>query len=422
MRRLLLASALLITLSGNSLGNTGVFFGSGHTLQLIKSADVQMVAEDVLITPTCGFSAMTQSAEFRCRFLLKNLSSKTVNIQVGFPLDRELAGPPPHPAEDTEKVLDYHFIARDAHDTYHVRYAGGDGHDKLAHIFLWDMVFAPNEQKTLHVSYILPMSNAVNVTNEEALKAGLDRKVYVRPWQPRIEVCYMLYFVYVTETGKSWAGPIEDARFRFMNTDFERDLQHFPDALQRDLAEHSPEKEPPAESSKDSDPTTNLGFVPGMKFGTFYRHITPEGWKAASRADGPLGPAPSSGSAEGIGWEFKNFKPGEPLEFEYYFLNFPRTPAECDSWVRLVLGKAPAKADILELREVLAVFFGVAPQTGPVRRIVEKEVWYNPKSKLSESQLSEAQRAILSRLSKLAEAQKTVPIGAPPARKQSDRK
>ncbi len=110
MRRSLLASALLIALCRIALGNTGVFFGSGHSLQLIKTADVQMVAEDVLITPNCGFSAIKQWADFRCRFLLKNRSNKTVKIQVGFPLDRELVGPPPHPAEDTEKVLDYHFI------------------------------------------------------------------------------------------------------------------------------------------------------------------------------------------------------------------------------------------------------------------------------------------------------------------------
>jgi hypothetical protein len=410
MRLSLLASALLIALSGNSLGNTGVFFGSGHSLRLIKSADVQMVAEDVLITPNCGFSASKQWAEFRCRFVLKNVSNKAVRIQVGFPLDRELEGPPPHPAEDTDKVLDYHFIARDAKDTYHVRYVGGDRDDKLAHIFLWDMEFSPNEEKTLHVSYILPMSFAASSTNKDGLKASFDKSVYVRPWQPRIEACITLYFAYVTETGKSWAGPIKNARFRFISTDFEKDLRHFPDALGGNSIEPSPEKEPQNETSKESDSMMDLGFMPGMKFGTFCAHITPEGWKVASQTDAPPGQATSSGSADGIGWEFENFKPGEPLVFAYYFLNFPQTPAECDSWVRLVLGKAPAKADILELREVLAAFFGVAPSTGSVRRIVEKEVWYNPKSKLSESRLSETQRAILSRLSRLADTQNNLPM------------
>ena len=403
MRLSLLASALLIALSGNSLGNTGVFFGSGHSLKLIKSADVQMVAEDVLISPNCGFSASKQWAEFRCRFLLKNRSDKTVKIQVGFPLDRELQGPPPGPAEDTVKVLDYHFIARDTNNTYHVRYVGGDRQDKLAHIFLWDMEFSPNEEKTLHVSYILPMSFAAGSTNKDA-EAAFDKSIYVRPWQPRIEASLILYFMYVTETGKSWAGPIENARFRFMNAGFEKDLRRFPDPL-GNSDERPPGTKAPDESSKESDSMTDLGFVPGMKFGTLHAHITPGGWKPASQADAPLSHVPSSETADGIGWEFENFKPGEPLVFAYYLLNFPQTAPECDSWVRLVLGKAPAKADILELREVLAAFFGVAPSTGSVRRIVEKEVWYNPKSKLSESRLSETQRAILSRLSRLADTQ-----------------
>ncbi len=221
-------------------------------------------------------------------------------------------------------------------------------------------------------------------------------------------MCFTLYFVYVTETGKSWAGPIENARFRFINTDFEKDLRHFPDALSRAEAEHSPETDPPDESSNESD---SMGFVRGMRFGTFYAHFAPDGWKAASRVDAAL----SSGGADGIGWEFENFKPGEPLLFEYYFLNFPQTPAECDSWVRLVLGKSPAKGDILELREVLAAFFGVPSQSDAVRRIVEKEVWYNAKSKLSESQLSEAQRAVLSRLSQIADPHNGAPMKTAPS-------
>jgi hypothetical protein len=399
MRRSLLASAVLIALCGSALGNTGVFFGSGHSLQLIDTADVQMVAEDVLITPNYGASSWKHWAEFRCRFLLKNRSSKEVKIQVGFPLDRELQGPPPASVEDTEKVLSYHFIARDADQTYHVRYVGGDRQDKLAHIFLWDMSFAPNETKTLYVSYILPMSFLANTTNKEGLVAVFYGRSAVRPWQSRIEACITLYCTYVTETGKSWAGPIENARFRFVNRGFERDLRKLPEVIEDNSPEPSSQKDRSAESAND------MGFVPGMKFGTVYLRILPEGSKPAARGDAPLGQTPSAENADGIGWEFENYKPGEPLVFVYYLLNFPQTPAECDPWVRQVLGKEPAKADILELREVLAAFFGVPPQTGPVRRIVEKEVWYSAKSKLTESQLSETQRAILSRLSRIADTQ-----------------
>jgi hypothetical protein len=209
-----------------------------------------------------------------------------------------------------------------------------------------------------------------------------------------------LYCAYVTETGKSWAGPIENARFRYINKEFEKDLRKLPEVLEDESAEPSSRKDPSAESAND------MGFVPGMKFGTVYSRISPEGSKPAARADAPLAQTPSAENADGIGWEFENYNPGEPLDFAYYLLNFPQSPAECDPWVRQVLGKEPAKGDILELREVLAAFFGVPPQSGPVRRIVEKEVWYSAKSKLTESQLSETQRAILSRLSRIAETQK----------------
>ena len=86
MRRVLLAVALSLALCGRAFGNTGVFAGSGHSLRLVKSADVQMVSEDVTITPICGASAIEHSVEFHCLFVLKNRSTKPTQIQVGFPL------------------------------------------------------------------------------------------------------------------------------------------------------------------------------------------------------------------------------------------------------------------------------------------------------------------------------------------------
>lgn len=55
---------LLLSLADVALGNTGVFFGSGHSIQLVKSADVQMVSEDVTITPVFGSSSMSHSVDF----------------------------------------------------------------------------------------------------------------------------------------------------------------------------------------------------------------------------------------------------------------------------------------------------------------------------------------------------------------------
>ena len=90
-------------------------------------------------------------------------------------------------------------------------------------------------------------------------------------------------------------------------------------------------------------------------------------------------------------------------------MGFPNTAPDCDPWVRCVLGKNATKADVLELREITAAFFGVAPQTASVKRFVEHQVWYNPKSKLRESDLNEAQRAVLARLKKIADDQRSAP-------------
>ena len=120
MRKLLLAFVLVFGWCVSAQGNTGVFFGAGHTLRLVKSADVRMVSEEVVITPQCGASYSEHTVDFRCKFVLKNLAAKSVVIQAGFPLDRRASGPPKTPVDDTDEVLTYHFIARDAKNTYHV--------------------------------------------------------------------------------------------------------------------------------------------------------------------------------------------------------------------------------------------------------------------------------------------------------------
>ena len=51
MRRAALGIALPFVLCGGVFGNVGAFFGSGHSLRLVRSADVRMVSEDVTITP-----------------------------------------------------------------------------------------------------------------------------------------------------------------------------------------------------------------------------------------------------------------------------------------------------------------------------------------------------------------------------------
>jgi hypothetical protein len=392
-------------LCGSVLGNTGVFSGSGHSLQLVKSADVQMVSEDVTITPICGLSAMAHSVEFRCAFVLKNLSAKPVKIQAGFPLDRQTDGPPPPPSDDTDQVLSYHFIARDADNTYHVRHVA-DKRNKYPDIFLWDMAFAAGETKTLHVGYILPMSVAAGSTRKlDDPEKILNPPQYEKPWHARIEGCMMVYFSYITETGQSWAGPINRATFRVRNAFFEYGLRKVPEYVGGDPADLPPGMEMPAEGPTvaGAGPMPDSGFVWGMKLGTVYPRISPAGWKSAYIPEIPPGAPKRPYEPDGIAWKFENYKPGPPLNFTYYLVGFPETAADCQPWLRQVLGKTPAKADVLELREITAAFFGVAPQDGAAKRLARQQVWYNPQSKLRESELSGPRRAVLARLTAIAD-------------------
>ena len=349
---------------------------------------------------------MEHSVKFRCTFVLKNRSAKSVKIQVGFPLDRESHGPPRSPSNDADEVLSYHFIARDANNTYHVRYVASDPQGKYAHLFLWDMDFAAGEAKTLHVGYILPMSVASHSTRKmgDDPNQPPDIPEYERPWHVRVEPCVVVFFCYVTETGQSWAGPIEKATFRVSNNVFEHSLRKLPEFVGGNPADVPPVMAAAAEavSGEGVPGMADLGFVFGMKLGTVYRHISPDGWKPAYVPDIPPGKPKPPYEPDGIAWRFENYKPGTPLTFMYYLVGFPQVPADCDRWVRQVLGKTPTKADVLELREIVAAFFGIAPQNAAVKRLAEQQVWYKPESKLRESELSESQRAVLARLASIA--------------------
>ena len=420
MRISLLGLALLFAFCGNVFGNTGVFAGSGHSIQLVKSADVQMVSEDVTITPITGASTMLMmhTVEFRCTFVLKNRSNKPVKIQVGFPLDRESHGSPPSPSDDADEVLSYHFIARDAKNTYHVRHVATDSQKKFSHIFLWDMDFAAGETRTLHVGYILPMSVAGSTTRKpDELPPSFAGNVndgekflfhyppeYEKPWHKKVETCMVVYFNYVTETGQSWAGPIEKATFRVSNNTFEYFLRKCPDYIGGNPADIPADEQIP-EAAQYS--------LFGLKLGTVYRRISPEGWKPAYIPEIPPGAPKPEYEPDGIAWKFENYKPGTPLTFTYFLTGFPENAADCDPWVKRTLGKTSTKADVLELREIAAAFFGVAPQTASVKFFVEQQVWYNPKSNAKESELSKPRQAVLARLTTIADHQKNVSAAVP---------
>ena len=89
MKQAMLASICVFAFASTVQGNAGFFSGSGHTITLTKTEQIQLVSEEVTLTPNYGFTIEGDSVDCRCQFVLKNLTNKAVKIQVGFPLDSQ---------------------------------------------------------------------------------------------------------------------------------------------------------------------------------------------------------------------------------------------------------------------------------------------------------------------------------------------
>jgi hypothetical protein len=373
-------SAIVIGLFTSGLrANTGFFRGSGHTIALAKTEQVQMVSEDVAIYPACSWTPGMDWVDYRCRFVLKNLVAKPLTIQVGFPLDREFReGHRIALIASTDLVLGYNFVAREDKATYHVRFVHNDSEQRFSRLFVWDIPFDAREIKTVHVAYRLPISVALHSTRKDfATLKGSPR--YERRWHEVLEHCYVEQFHYVTETGSSWAGRIEKAVFRVET-----------ESLARCMKDRPVSDTDPPEPQGEREGAAFQGSFP-MRTGAFYQMIEPRGWKY----DATWGITT---------WEHKDYKPSDSLHLSYYILAFPRTAEDCDTWVRRLLGSKPAKADLTELREIVAAFYGIAPQSKSGKAFVERQIWYHPKEGLRESDLGEEQRSVLKRLDAIIEA------------------
>lgn len=369
-----LAFAVLSLICSSVFGNVGFFGGSGRTIELSKSEQVQLVSEEVTIAPMLGPNADEDQVMYRCQFVLKNVSPTAATAQVGFPLDADL-----HKGsvlDETEQVLSYHFIARDDHKTYHVRYVHRDPPAKYRELFVWDMTFSPKESKRLRVAYILPMSVAVASTARHEKGSSENAAVpYGRPWYVMLEPCAFQQLTYITETGNSWKGPVEDAGFRVQIAEtaywMSRRSDFFLSAV-----------DPPPGSSEPQR-------LYQMKVGLTYLQLSPDNWKYDSE----------EGS---MTWRSHEYKPGTPIRFSWFGTALPAEAGDCESVVRQLMGAHPEAAEVLELSEIVAAFYGIAPQTDAVKTFVERQVWYHPRCSVQRSGLTEEQRETLARLEAIA--------------------
>ena len=184
MRQVIIAALLVSTIPSYVKANAGIFFGSGHTIALGKSEQIQLVSEDVTVSPHLEWQMMGDSVTYRCKFVLKNLTAKPTTIQAGFPLDSQFAGEYEKQSPTTDLVLNYRFIARDEKTTYHVRFAAHDSEKKFSRLFLWDMAFDGKETKTLSVAYQLGMSQGVVSTRKDPGDLPGARSSGTQLWKP----------------------------------------------------------------------------------------------------------------------------------------------------------------------------------------------------------------------------------------------
>ena len=221
---------LFFLISVSCFGNVGVFGGSGQTPMLEKTADIQMVEEEIIMIPRRGNYPVDTSCrnldkmDFRCRFILRNLSDKKVVLPVGFPLDVELRYLWDEKRQYNQQAIIsfYAFTAGTKDKTFPVRFVPWDKKKKFSKLFLWEMTFEPKEEIELLVNYTMPGYTGLDMTIRN--RDWDNRKPYKCDYLDELTGGSGQAQFYVTETGSSWAGVIEKAVFRYYPYDFEEYL------------------------------------------------------------------------------------------------------------------------------------------------------------------------------------------------------
>ena len=353
---------LLLFLPSVCDANVGVFTGNGHDIQLITSSKIQMVSEEITITPGRGKFLFDGSVEgmdlvdYRCQFELLNHSAEAAKVQVGFPLDAEfLQQPAADGPSGTELIMHYRFIAQEDGHVYSLRHVANDKEGKLSNIFLWEMTFTPQERKKLWVSYSMPMSTSIGSMRRDLV--GEERaKAYPKKWYKALEQSWGQRFGYLTETGKSWQGTIDRATFRVHIAGFEEYLR------QRGMFEESKLRREERQARKKSGKKAVLL----LKHPTMFRSVEPSGWKAV---DGYLE------------WKHVNYTAGTPITFRYDLLYLPRTRSDTVLLVDRLFGDSPDPSDIEDLESIVRAYYGEPIENARVKSFLNNQSWYLRKSK-----------------------------------------
>jgi hypothetical protein len=392
--------ALIAALGTSAFADAGVFTGNGQSLHQISTKNVQLVAIDVTIVPGRGrflFDGTVPGmdrTEFYCTFVLKSLSANVEEVQIGFPVDSQFAGysrneSPLISAKESDKwVSDYSFIARDEKTTYHVSFVRRkkEAASEFGELFTWEMSFAPKETRTLTVQYQLPMTMGLGSTRkDDNAKYELDS-----PLEQELLNTGMEEVVgYITSTGSSWAGNVENATITVITAPFE----HYLDV--RGIVEAVPTGS--FDKQNDEDMRYRKNFP--VRHPWWFRTISPIGWKRIE---------------DGIQWHYQDYKPQNAIVVTYFMTEFPRLPEEVSAFVDQFLEnisdndgplsgrhqlKPQSKVEELRrLKQLLIATYGREPDDDYVRQHVAGQRWYEPRKNFTIENLTKTQKAVLSQI------------------------
>ena len=182
-RRNLLSSLVLLTIFSPSPLTANDFEAGWHgeDVKLLSTGRIRMVSEDILIDQSWPWSSLWL---VDASYVLENLTDDTLTVNVGFP----------EPTFDSlPRFREYRTLVRGEQVDYRVaRSVLIDGESVYGRTYVVEVTFLPNERVDILHRY----------------------EYYGDSWAGGIIVGY------VTATGRSWAGPIADARFT-INTYFD---------------------------------------------------------------------------------------------------------------------------------------------------------------------------------------------------------
>lgn len=388
MKKLMTVMGMAFAMVDGAYANVGVFNGSGQTPIVEKTDAVQMVEEEVLMTPRKAKGPVTGSCrnfdpmDYRCTFKLRNLKDEAVELQVGFPLNIETYRMKGVHAEDVEKLVEsFNFSAYSGNEKFKVRYVPQDKEKKFSKLFLWTMKFAAHEERTLVVSYTMEGYLGLYYTLSADMQKDdvddlckIDGGLLLGLFKTGIGEVHM----YVTGTGSCWAGEIQKATFKYFPQDFEAYLakRGALDETEEERKQRQEEKGKRGKEARNSSKGARNLLKPECRLVRCW-HPSPEKW---TRKDDGAGR---------FHYEL-TFTPFRPSKDDSIILGYvaPPMPTEPDDvdiledvvreFVKSNGGNE--KQYLRDVKDVVLEFYGIKTGNTRIAPFIDKQCWKGQES------------------------------------------